>query len=78
MRARIVSIREANHVDGDVAEDIFVVKSGADRLTDLGQVNLGQTSLRREATDVDHFCATEFIVRANQLDKTIRLNQERD
>ena len=78
MRARIVCVREADHVDGDVAEDVLVVKRGADRLTDLGQVDLGQTGLRREAADVDHFCAAEFIVRANQLDKTIRLNQERD
>ena len=78
MRTRIVCVREADHVDGDVAEDVLVVKSGSDRLADLGQIDLWQTGLRREAAHVDHFRAAEFIVRANQLDKTIRLNQERD
>ena len=57
MGVRIFHVREADKVDCHVAEDILFIESPTDGLTDLGQVNLGETRLRRESTCVDKLCA---------------------
>ena len=61
-----------------MTQHVLIVKSAADGLTYLSQINLGQTSLWSETANIDHLNATEFIVGAYKFDKTIWLDQETD
>ena len=76
MRLRIVYVRETDKVDSHMAKDVLVVEGTAYGLTDLCQVNLRQTGLRSEATNVDHFDTAEFVIGSDQPDETIWLDKE--
>ena len=78
MLFRIVSIRETYQVDCYVAEHVFVVQSTTNGLADLGQVDLGQTSLRSETASIDKLSPRELVAGANKLYVTVRLNKEGD
>ena len=75
---RIVSIRETYQVDCYVAEHVFVVQSTTNGLADLGQVDLGQTSLRSETASIDKLSPRELVAGTNKLYVTVRLNKEGD
>ena len=61
-----------------MTQDILIIQTLSNGRANFHQIDLRQTRLRSETTGIDHFTATEFVVRTNQFDLTIGFNKERD
>ena len=74
----ILSIWEAYKVYCHMTQYILIIQTLSNGRANFHQIDLRQTRLRSETTGIDHFTATEFVVRTNQFDLTIGFDKERD
>ena len=78
MRTIVLSVGEADQVNCHVDNNILRVERLSDGLADLGQVDLRQGRLGREAADVDELGPLELVEGADEASVSIRLDHESD
>ena len=61
-----------------MTQDILIIQTLPNGRANFHQINLRKTSLWGETTGINHFTATELVVRADQLDVTIGFDKKRD
>ena len=74
----VLSVWETYEVYGHMTQDILIIETLANGRANFHQINLRETGLWGETTGINHFTATELVVRADQLDMTIGFDKKRD
>lgn len=72
----ICRIGEADQVHCNVADQAFLIKNISNGATQSDQIHRWQTRLREEAPRIHKLCSLNSVKRSNELDVTIRLNEE--